>query len=275
MHSALLPDGKVVTANEFAPQNHAAIFCIDCRAPVIFVAPTEQTRPHFKTSGKGDSVHKNTCGFFQKLSFEDAVAKVTEYQSILKGSGIEEIVIRINLNSIDPDYEARVIEREEKEEKKEKKVKVKNETETPQSITTLKAVKKLFLGHDPDVLASIQISIKGNKVPISYLIRDHNNAHRALWTGELNQNLPYFVHGTVEKVIRRDKVIYINFSTKDSYFSLVIFQKYFKHFTYKDKDLVGREILAFGSLRKNKYSADRQSTEMYIKSNKYIEFLPR
>lgn len=117
------------------------------------------------------------------------------------------------------------------------------------------------------------VSIKGQKVPISYLIRDFNNEHEALWNDDLNQNLPYFVHGTIHKVIRREKVWYINFTSENCYFSLVVFDHYFKHCTYKDDGLIDKEILAYGFLKKNAFSRDRKSTEMVIKSNKHIEFL--
>ncbi|MEN8698459.1 hypothetical protein [Bacillus infantis] len=145
---------------------------------------------------------------------------------------------------------------------------------TPQTISSLKAVKKLFTEYEADLLASIVISVKGQKVSISDLIQDYQSAHKALWADNLNLQLPYFVHGTIEKVIRRDKVWYINFTNKgDCYFSIVVFESHFKHFTYKDEQLIGKDILAYGYLKKNTFSKDRQSTEMMIKANKYLEFL--
>lgn len=277
MHSALLANGKLITAKEYSPSKHGVqIFCMDqgCKAPVIFISSNEHTAAHFKTSGKGESLHSSSCGFFQKLSFQDSVAKVSEYQETFKNNGMPEIVIRMNLNAIDPDYEKKTIERDEKEKKEEQELKIKKDNATPQTLNTLKAVKKLFVGNEPDILASILISIKGSKVPISYLIRDYKSAHKSLWTDDLNQNFPYFVHGTVDKVIRREKVWYINFLVEDGcYFSLVVFERHFKHFTYKDEELIGKDILAYGYLKKNTFSKDRQSTEMLIKSKKYVEFL--
>lgn len=74
--------------------------------------------------------------------------------------------------------------------------------------------------------------------------------------------------------MRREKVWYVNFVKKDDCrFSLVIFDKYFKHFTYTDEQLKGRNVLAYGFLKKNNFNEELKSTEMLIKSNKCIEFL--
>ncbi|MFD5853714.1 hypothetical protein ACFWGC_26635 [Cytobacillus pseudoceanisediminis] len=278
MRSAILASGQLISANEYTPEIHGSqILCMDpsCKAPVIFVPSSDTISSHFKTSGKGESIHAINCGFFQSLSFQDSVAKVTEYQNIIQNSS-KELVVRINMNAIDPDYKPRAVEREEKEKEKKdgQEVKIKKEQTPPQTVSSLRSVKKLFTSYGPDVLASIIISIKGTKVPISYLIRNYKEAHEALWTDKLNQNLPYFVHGVIEWVIRRDKVWYINFVNEDNcLYSLVIFEKYFKHFTYKDDELKGKEILAYGYLKKNTFSKEKQSTEMQIKSNSYIEFL--
>lgn len=274
MHSALLPNGMIVAASEYSPDRHGVnIHCMDasCKVPVIFIQQTDNTIPHFKTSGKGGSIHKPGCGFFKKLTFQESVSKVSEYQRTFQNSGLQEIIVRMNLNSIDPDYEPKSIEREKKEKKIDGvEVKIKKDNETPQTIASLKAVKKLFTGYEPDILASIMISVKGIKIAISELIQDYQKAHDALWSDELSSNLPYFVHGTVDKVIRRDKVWYVNFTNN---FSLVVFERNFKHFTYKDEQLVGKEILAYGYLKKNTFIKERQSTEMLIKSNRYLEFL--
>ncbi|WP_282156239.1 hypothetical protein [Cytobacillus gottheilii] len=279
MHSAILQNGKLITAMEYIKELHGSqIFCLDpsCKSPVSFVPGTDSVAAHFKTSGKGGSIHTPNCGFYKSLSFQDSVTKVSEYQQVFKNKGLNEIVIRMNLNALDPDYQSKTVEREDnkKEDKEDPVIKVKNDNPTPQTLNTLKAVKKLFTSNEPDLLASILISIKGIKLPISYLIRNYTEAHDALWAENLNSNLPYFVHGTIEKVIRREKVWYINFSIVDGrYFSLVVFEPYFKHFTYKDEQLIGKEILSYGHLKKNTFTKSRESTEMQIKSNKYLAFL--
>ncbi|WP_028393897.1 hypothetical protein [Bacillus cihuensis] len=275
MHSAFLENGNLITAKEYIPDLHGVqLFCLDkvCRVPLIFVQGNDDVSPHFKTSGKNDSVHKKNCGFSRKLSFQESVNKVAEFQQDLKNKGSKELLIRLNLNAIDPDYVAKSIERDEKEKDptNQEEIKVKKDSGTPQSIGSLKAVKKLFLGYEPDILASIIISVKGKKIAISELIRSHEESHKALWEFNTYENVPYFVHGTVERIIRRDKVWFIKF---DSSFSLVVFDRYFKHFTYKDDQLIGKNILAYGYLKKNNYNPDKPSTEMIIKSNKYLEFL--
>jgi len=87
-------------------------------------------------------------------------------------------------------------------------------------------------------------------------------------------DVPYFIHGRIETVIRRAKVWSINFTTTESrFFSLVIFSRHFDYFTLKDNELIGKDVLAYGMLKKNEFNKEKNVTEMIIKSNKYIEFL--
>lgn len=281
MQSALLANGKIITAKAYDESLHGVrIYCMDssCGVPVFHVSGTKDVASHFKTSGRGTSIHKEGCGFAKKLSFQQTVEKVGEYQAIMSQQDVRELLVRLNMNGIDPDIEKRTIERTPKEEDSEPKEISKDilrdEQPAPQSISSLRSIKKLFTTVEPDVLASIIVAVKGKKIPISELISCYKEAHIALWEGE-TLNVPYFIHGTVDKVIRRDKVWYINFSpTVEGFFSLVIFDKHFKYFTLKDDDLLNKDILAFGYLKKNTFQKDtRKATEMVIKSNKYIEFL--
>lgn len=153
--------------------------------------------PHFKTSGHGDSVHKEKCGFARQLSFQETVSKVGEYQASIADNGVRQIAIRLNLNDIDPDYEKQVIERDvkkkEKEEPKELDEKMlKDKPDTPASISSLKTIKKLFTTVGPDILAGILLHVKGRKIPVSDMIRHHEQAHTALWEGE-TEDIPYFI----------------------------------------------------------------------------------
>lgn len=210
------------------------------------------------------------------MSFEESIQKVQEYQQELLGQGVKENVIRLNLNKLDPDYVKPEIEREEKKKKVKDptEIKVKQESETPNSISSLKSIVKLFSTYEPDVLSSILINVKGKKIPISQLILSTEQAHNLLWNGESIDKLSYFVYGTVENIIRREKVYYVNFhKVNNILFSLVVFDKYFKHFTYSDESLIGKQILAWGGLAKNTFN-DKNTTIMAIKSNSYIEYLP-
>lgn len=280
MNSAILHSGKIVTAAEYNPDIHGnRLYCIDkiCSKPVIFVKGTESSVPYFKTTGKGnDSKHHEQCGFARPLTFEESIKKVEEFHEDMMNKGAKEVIIRLNMNKIDPDYEGKQIERDEQDKKKKdpNEIKVKQESATPNSIGSLKAIVKLLTNYEPDTLASILISVKGQKIPLSQLILSHDKAHELLWENRAIDNLRYFVYGIVENVIRREKVYYINFKPINDMrvFSLVIFDKYFKHFSYTDEQLVGKNILATGFLKKNIYK-DKNTTEMVIKSNKYIEFI--
>lgn len=280
MHSALVTGNQIVSAEAYDESIHGVeIRCMDqkCKVPVFFVRGTASLNAHFKTSGKGASVHKDFCGFAKPLSFQDTVSKVGEYQESILENNTRQIVIRLSMNDIDPDYEKKTIERNplDKEKKKPEPVEesLKVSKVTPSSISSLKAVKKLFTTVSPDILAGIMLSVKGQKIPISNLIQSYSEAHEALWSGKAEE-VPYFVHGCIERVVRRDRVWYISLSKTDKgYFSLIVFDRHFNHFTYKDSELIGQEVLAYGYLQKNDYHKDKKSTEMVIKSNQYIEFL--
>ncbi|WP_078557103.1 hypothetical protein [Bacillus alkalicellulosilyticus] len=279
MNSALLHNGKVITAREYHATEHGTrISCIDkgCNVPVIFVPASESVGPHFKTTGKGDSKHHSTCGFYKPLSFIESAKKIEEYQEDFLDRGIQENVLRINLSKIDPDYQEKERETTEREKKitdpNEVKVKQDNNN-TPKSISSLKSIVKLLSSYEPDVLSSILVNIRGKKIPISSIIVDQVKAHEILWTDKIVDQIGYFVYGTVENVLRREKVWYINYKIVDNtMFSLVLFDKYFKHFSYSDEQLVGKTILAWGQLKKNTFN-DKNTTEMSIKSDRYIEFL--
>ncbi|MFC0273600.1 hypothetical protein ACFFIX_19600 [Metabacillus herbersteinensis] len=280
MNSALLNNGKIITAREYNADSHGnRLFCMDCRAPVVFVTGTENSSPYFKTTGKSnEGKHKPSCGFFKPLTFSETLKKVEEYQGefLEKDKGIKETIIKINLNKIDPDYESASLNNEEKQLKNKtdsNEIKIKQDSQTPSTVSSLRSMVKLLTSYEPDILSTIIVDVKGNKIPLSSLIVDQEKAHRMLWQDEIIDKIGYFVHGTVEKVIRRDKVIYIVLKPLNNVlFSLVIFDKYFKHFTYTDAELVGKKVLSYGHLKKNSFK-DKNTREMSIKSNKYLEFI--
>ncbi len=280
MHSAILSNGKLITAKEYEADRHGIVLsCMDptCNVPVHYVKGDVLNTPHFKTSGKANSIHRESCGFAKKLTFKDTVFKVNEYQETLRAQGIREFVVKLNMDKLDPDYIPKEVNRSGSEKEAipppeiDQKL-LKEKPETPSSLSSLKSIKKLYQSVSPDLLASIVISIKGNQIPISKLICHYDMAHYLFWKGNTYE-VPYFVYGVVENVIRREKVWFINLTSETYFFTLVIFEKYFKHFTYRDEDLINKEILAMGFLRKNEYTKDKPSTEMIIKSDKYIEFL--
>ncbi|PGT83275.1 hypothetical protein [Bacillus sp. AFS040349] len=281
MNSAMLHNGKVITSKEYNQDVHGSrLYCIDkhCKALLVFVKGTDTVSPHFKTTGKNnDSKHKSNCGFYKPLSFIDSIKKVEEYQEELLDQGIKETVIRVNFTKLDPDYVPKEVNKEEQPEKKKKAtddIKVKQESATPSTLSSLKSLVKLMTEYEPDVLSSVLVNVKGKKIPLSHMIGDQAKIHQMLWDNEIIDKLGYFVYGTVESVIRREKVYYINFEPLNSVsFSLTIFDRYFKHFTYSDDELIGKHVLAYGYLQKNEYNK-KNTTIMTIKSDKYIEFIP-
>lgn len=276
MHSALLANNKVVTAKNYDVDVHGhSIRCIDshCNVPVIFIAAGDGLTAHFKTTGRNDSIHRDGCGFAKKLTFHETVAKVQQYQDHLKSHGLREIPIKLNFDKIDPDKPQReapeVGEKKDKPEKEIDESLLKDKESTPKSISSLKTIKKLFASVEPDLLAGILVKVKGHSIPISQIICSQERAHELLWTDKA-LNVPYFIHGRVVRFIKREKVWYI--ALEGTLFTIVIFEKHFKHFPYKEADLIDKEILAVGHLKKNDYQG-KQRSEMVIKSSDYIEFL--
>ncbi|MDO6657472.1 hypothetical protein [Anaerobacillus sp. 1_MG-2023] len=278
MNSAILQDGKVVSAKEYISSVHGTrLYCMDrsCNAPVIYVPGSDNVAVHYKTTGKSDSRHNEHCAFYKPLNFFETVKKVGQFQTEYEEQVMNETIIRINLNKLDPDYESRVIEREETDQKKKdpNEVKVKQESNPPSSIGSLKSIVKLLTSYEADILSTIMVSVRGNKIPISSIVVDQGKAHKLVWKDSLIEKTGYFVYGKVERILRREKVYFISMAAINGIeFSLVIFDKYFKHFTYSDAQLIGKDILAYGFLRKNTYH-EKNTTEMIIKSDKFIEFL--
>ncbi|MGY3716076.1 hypothetical protein ACWE42_11175 [Sutcliffiella cohnii] len=272
MLTGKLHNGNIVTTLEYNSDLHGTrVYCIDksCNAPLIYVAENDNRAAHFKTSGKGDSKHSSQCGFYQQLDLIESISKVKQYQEDGVHSN-KEIIIRLSMNRIDPDREVAGVERE-KGKKENQEPKVKNESLTPNSITSVKGVVKLLTEYEPDVLSSILINVGGGrKVNLSELVVDQKTAHRLLWQEEGLKDVGYFIYGKVSKFTKLEKVLYINFEEVEVPFTVVIFQKYWNEFDYTEKQLVGRNVLVYGHLRKNDYQ-NKQTTEMIIKSSKYIE----
>lgn len=275
MNAARLQDGNIIVAKDYSPEKHGLeIYCMDvaCQAPVHFVQEGKKVS-FFKTSGKGESVHKELCAFAAKMTFERSLFKVTQFQQELK-SQVDPIMVRLNTNKLDPDYVPRTVEREgNNKEVDARELKISNDSpKPPQTVSSLKSLKKLFQTADPDLIASIFISYNGHKLPITELISDQYIAAKKLWQGT-TLNLNYFIHGEITSIVRLDKVWYFNMGDETYPFTLVVFEKYFKYFTYTDEELLNRTILVMGRLKKNDFNKDKFVTEMVIKADAYIEFL--
>ncbi|WP_066297790.1 DUF7828 domain-containing protein [Bacillus sp. FJAT-29937] len=271
MNSARNHQGRIIKAHEYQLEKHGNIYCIDkkCNSPLVYVSATENTSSYFKTTGKGDSIHHEACAFARPLTFEESLNKVQELQTEFIEKNIPPVMIRLNLNRIDPDYEPRSVDREQKPFDPTKVV-VKGNSSTTSSISSLKAIVKLIELNQPDLLASVMLTIKGKKIPLTELIITPEEAFDLLWKNQLHDTVPYFVYGTIKQFIKREKVYFISFHTEKK-FSLVVFEKYFPHFTFSKGQLENKKILAYGFLKKNDYNG--RAVEMAIKSNSYLDFL--
>ncbi|MGN4128006.1 hypothetical protein ACMGD3_23830 [Lysinibacillus sphaericus] len=278
MNAARLHDGTIIAVKDYCPNEHGvAIYCMDiaCQVPVHYV-PKSKKAAFFKTSGKGDSVHKELCAFATKMTFERSLFKVTQFQKELK-SKVDPIMVRLNIDKLDPDYIPKTTGKKasDKKESIPRELKVDDDSQNPpQAVSSLKNLKKLFQTEEPDLLASIYANYNGYKLPITELISDQYLAAKKLWQGTA-LNVPYFIYGEITKIVRLDKVWYFNMGNSSSSFTLVVFEKYFKHFTYTDEELLNRPILVTGRLKKNDFKKGEFATEMIIKANSFIEFLDK
>lgn len=272
MNSAQTKDGRIIKAYEYQSEKHGDIYCIDkiCKVPLIYISAAANTSAHFKTTGKGDSIHHGNCIFARTLGFEESIVKVHELQKDFIEKKVDPIIIRVNLNRIDPDYEARPVEREQKPFDPSKIIVKQDSSNATKSISSLKSIVKLMELNQPDLLASVFLTIKGNRLPLTELIITPDKAFELLYQNKLLEKTPYFIYGTIKQFLKRDKVYFINFNSENK-FSLVVFEKYFSHFTYTEGQLQDRLILAYGFIKKNEYNG--QSAEMSIKANSYLEYL--
>lgn len=283
MLTALLPNGKIVHASEYSDEKHGyTLYCIDpqCKAPVIYVGASSSSETkrsaYFKTVGKDiDSKHKENCGFYEPLDVVEAIQKTALYQKqILESEGVPKQIINLNLKRLDPDYVPKEpIDRKEKKEEKDDKVKVKDDREAPGSIGSLKSIVKLMTSYEPDVLASIYFNVGGGrKLPLSDVVMSPDRAYDLLWQDLTIPRMQYFVYGRVIEVTALEKVTMIDMDIEDEEkpFTIVIFAEYYKHFSYNKKDLVGKEFLVFGDLRKNTFK-DINKAQIVIKSSEYLE----
>jgi len=276
LKTALLSNGKMINAWEYDVDVHGPdLKCIDsqCNVTVHYVAKSDAVAAHFKTSGKTESKHKQSCGFAKPLDPISSLKKVKQYQQVISEEEHKDFTIRLNMSRIDPDYESNTAEREKKENKNKNEVKVKNDNKTPQSISSVKSVIKLLTDYEPDILSQIKINVGKNiKLPLSDVIIDQIQAQENAWIDEPPLH-SFFVYGRVERFVRLQKVMYISFETiNDVSFTIVLFEKHWKYFELTEKDLIGKKVLVYGILRKNDYN-DKKQTQIVIKSDDYIGFI--
>ncbi|CAG7651522.1 hypothetical protein ACFQI7_28125 [Paenibacillus allorhizosphaerae] len=282
MLTALLPNGKVVHSSEYSEEKHGyTLYCIDpqCKAPVIYVGASSSSETkrsaYFKTVGKDiESKHKESCGFFEPLDVVEAIQKTALYQKqILESDGVPKQIINLNLKKLDPDYIPKEpVERKEKTPENDK-IKVKDDRDTPGTIGSLKSIVKLLTSYEPDILATLYFNVGGGrKLPLSQVVMSPDRAYDLLWQDMTIPRMQYFVYGRISEVTKLEKVTYIDMDIDDEEkpFTIVIFAEYYKHFIYEKKDLVGKEFLIFGDLRKNTYN-NINKAQIVIKSSDYLE----
>jgi hypothetical protein len=212
------------------------------------------------------------------LDIVESIEKVTEYQSEVLQSNIKKTLISLNMRRLDPDYETKKTDKDQNQSQQLRQdpdnIKIKDKNESPSSISSLKSVVQLMTSYEPDLLSTIYFNIgNGRKVPLSSMVLSQERAHKMLWTDGAMRDVGYFIYGRVEDIQRREKVINIRLEKVNEIpFTIVIFEKYCQHFKLSDEVLKAKDVLIYGMLRKNDYQ-DRSTTEILIKSSKYIEFL--
>lgn len=278
--TALLPSGSIVHSEEYDDKVHGLeLYCIDpaCKAPVIHVGRSERSKAYFKTVGRDeDSKHKRDCGFYEPLDVIQAIEKTPEYQKkVLESVWVPKKIIRLNMNRLDPEYQAKERDPKEETEKDNEKLGIREQRDQPDVISSMKSIIKLLTTNEPDVLSTIYFGVNGRRLPMSNVVMGPRKAHDLLWSDQ-SLRINYFVYGKILNITTLEKVTYLDLeSDSDHPLTLVVFKEYYRNFTKnKFEDLLNRDILVYGQLRKNDYN-DKRKCEIIIKTEKYIALFKR
>lgn len=100
MYSARLSNEKIVTTSNYDMQS--ILYCMDkeCKANVIYVEQSELKAAHFKTTGKGNSVHTEHCIYVNKRNFKETLELVSTFQKENIEQNVRDHITQLNLNKL-------------------------------------------------------------------------------------------------------------------------------------------------------------------------------
>lgn len=276
MKSAKLRNGRGFLATEYDVRVHGEDIYCDCGAKVIHVTPNNDERdPFFKTTGRGDSRHKEGCREIRNL-YINHIKEGFRYVDTIKSLPDDELIVislelgkkkaiagtGLGTDESDPKFKPNYINKPGHTEKK-----------APESIKTLKKVADLIRRNEPEQLSKIVFKRCGKKIHFYDFVIDQNVAYKkANQVDEYNQD--YIIYGKVRSIVKiEDKVMFINFDEQEGAkpFALVIFANKFDRFKFVNKKIESKFVLAFGNVRLKK---GNEGAQMILNDHKYLYELP-
>lgn len=275
MQNARLPDGSIINPKEYIPGIHDGnLRCPYCGAKVIFVSTNTTREPFFKTTGKStESKHLDNCPQKRNVEVFNSIKQIRNYHPDPTRPSTGQHVLHLELGDLYHERKANTSIPEIGWDHPKKQLDYANQYpdkkhELPDRARTLKALAR-YIKNSEAVLASTIVKFNGAFYPISEIVIDQNMAHDIALTGN---ELERFIYGTVFSVVRLEKVMYINFDQQDGAlpFTIVVFQKSFKKFTYTKEKLEGKNVLVRGIIR---FNSRTNQTETTVWSNSQLEWV--
>lgn len=274
MKNARLPDGTIISTDEYIPGVHAGkIFCPYCGAKVFYCCTNTSREPFFRTSGKSpESTHRNDCSQKRILAVFNSMKRINNYKPDPKRKNIKQHILQLKIPGLDEAFPGEVNEIGWDHPKK--KLHHVNQysnfkNELPPTARSLKALIR-YLKNSDEVLYSTLVKFNGMSYRINELVIDQNAAYELA----IKQNtLERFVYGIVVSVVELQTVTFINFERQnnDRKFTAVIFDaKNNPKFTYEKAKLEGEAVLVRGLLR---YNSKADQAEITISSDIQLEIL--
>lgn len=274
MQNALLPNGQVVNAKEYDDQIHGKlIYCPGCKVPLIWVNPQNDDRsPYFRTTGHGESEHKRFCPHNRDVKILDTMKKVNRYTTrLINIPETERVVIKLNLNTnINEIPQGKVNEIPDSHPKKSYKYSLsyKRKQKKPiRSISSLSAIARLIMDNTEEELNKVFLDYNGKQLPLSDLVVDQTRANELAFN-EGKTTSHYIVYGRILKVIKTEKVMFLNFDRENGTlkpFAAFVFAQDYNWFAYTKNELENNVVLVWGQIQLNrKYN----KAEVQIRSNK-------
>ncbi|MQL53631.1 hypothetical protein GFC01_15440 [Desulfofundulus thermobenzoicus] len=275
MQNALLPNGKIINAKEYDQLIHGEkLFCVSCKKPVIYVGSDQGNRePFFKTTGRGESIHKEDCKERRTLIIFDSLKTINKYTTDMsKMDSEDKYLIKLDFA---PDNKEQIphgsIDEIDESHPKKKftyayKYSKKRST-LPKRITSLSQIARL-LKNKPEDLSRITFTQQGELFSFTDIVIDQDKATE-IALGNKYTNIDFIIYGVVRSVIKTEKVMFVNLDTQDGLkpFDIFVFAGDFKWFTLTKEQLEGKPILARGKI---KFNERYNKAEMRVRFNKQI-----
>jgi len=276
MQNALLPNGRIVNAKEYDHQIHGKeIYCPECKVPLIWANPQNDDRsPYFRTTGYGESDHKPFCPHNRVVKILNTMKKVNQFTTRLSDiPEAEKVVIKLNLKTDMikvPQGEVNEIPNSHPKKSYKYSLRYNRRQKKPiRSISSLSAIARLIMDNKEEELNKVFLDYNGKQLPLSDLVVDQTRANELAFN-EGKTSFHYIVYGRILKVVKTEKVMFLNFDRENGTlkpFAAFVFAQDFSWFTYTKDKLENNAVLVWGQIQLNrKY----KKAEIQLRSNNNI-----